>query len=131
MVDEITWALCSWFEENGAHLIHPDDLDRMRSFKPYGVVFTVLSNGQGYTEICAGFEKFRVLPEALRIIKPEKSWVFEIGESVSVVGQDYIGTIAGISWHQKEQKPMYSLKVAGKLKSKRYWSDDLEKLQVN
>ncbi|WP_317054991.1 DUF6960 family protein [Roseovarius rhodophyticola] len=127
MADEITWALFSWFEECGAHLIHPEDLERVRSFNPYGVVFNVLADDGEYTVIGAGSEKFRVRPEALILIKPEKPWRFEIGETVSVVGRDYVGLIVGISWHFKEKKPMYGLKVAGKLKSKRYWPEDLEK----
>nr|WP_319250231.1 hypothetical protein [uncultured Celeribacter sp.] len=128
MADEITWALCSWFEESGAHLIHPDDLSRIRRFNPYGVVFNVLADKGEYTEIGAGADKFRVRPEALRLIKPKESWIFELGEIVAVKGRDYNGTVLGIGWHYKEEKPTYRLKVNGKVKSKRYWSDDLERL---
>jgi hypothetical protein len=130
MADEITWALCSWFEENGAHLIHPDDLERIRGFNPYGVVFNVLADVGEYTEIGAGADKFRVRPETLKLINPKESWLFELGEIVAVKGRDYNGTVVGIGWHHKEEKPTYRLKVAGKVKSKRYWSDDLEKLPV-
>lgn len=131
MADEITWALCSWFEESGAHLIHPDDLDHIRRFNPYGVVFNVISDGGEYTEIGVGADRFRVRPEALRLIKPEKSWILELGETVSVKGRDYNGTVVGISWHHKEEKPIYRLKVAGIVKNRRYWPEDLERLQIN
>ena len=130
MADEITWALCSWFEENGAHLVHPDDLDKIRRFKPYGVIFNVVADGGEYTVISFGDDKFRVRPEALKLIKPQKSWIFEFGEIISVKGRDYNGTVVGIGWHHKEGKPTYRLEVAGKVKSKRYWSDDLERIQV-
>ena len=130
MTDEITWALCSWFEESGEHLIHPDDLDRIRRFNPFGVVFTVLTNDGEYTEIGAGAEKFRVRPETLRLIKPRESWIFELGEGVAIKGRNYNGTVVGIGWHHKEEKPTYRLKVAGKIKSKRYWPDDLQRLHL-
>jgi|UPI0006E2C344 hypothetical protein len=131
MADETRWALCSWFEESGEHLIHPNDLDRMRRFKPYGVVFRVLTDDGEYTVIGSGTEQFRVRPEGLKLIRPEKSWIFELGEAVGIKGRDYNGTVVGIGWHHKEGKPTYQLEVAGKIKSKRYWSDDLEKLQVS
>ncbi|WP_417830350.1 DUF6960 family protein [Thalassospira sp.] len=130
MADEMTWALCYWFEENGEHLIHPDDLDHIRRFKPYGVVFTVRAVGDEYTVIGYGDDEFRVRSEALKLIKPEKSWMIELGEIVSVKGRDYKGTVVEICWHHKEEKPTYRLKVGGKVKSKRYWPDDLERLRA-
>lgn len=130
MDKQIKWALCPWFEESGEYLIHPDDLDRMKSFRPYGVVFNVLAEGGEYTKIGAGDDTFRVRPEALKLITPEASWSFKIGDSVSVVGRDDVGTIVSILWHHRENKPMYGLNIAGKLKSKRYWPEDLKKLKM-
>jgi len=40
----------------------------------------------------------------------------------------YSGTVASIRWHQKENKPMYLLKVGGTIKSRRYWPEKLEKI---
>lgn len=125
----VSWALCPWFEESGDHLVHPDDLERLRAFRPYGVVFQVLSEEGDYIKIACGDDVFRINGQFLRIIEPEEGWLFDIGETVSVQGRDYTGTIVGISWHYKEEKPMYGLMVDGKRKNKRYWPKDLRKFR--
>ncbi len=127
-MNNVLWALCPWFEESGDDLVHPDDLVSIREFRPYGVVFRVTGQEGGYTEIAYSDKIFRVRDHFLRIIEPKKDWLFSIGETVLVRGRDCSGTIVGIGWHHKEEKPTFGLMVDGKRKSKRYWPEDLERI---
>lgn len=64
-------------------------------------------------------------------IKPvEKPPVFIYGELVSPVKHsDIIGKITDIIWHFKNYEYNYYISVNGKKKSKRYYSDDLFKVE--
>ncbi|NLS19411.1 hypothetical protein HGP16_23000 [Rhizobium sp. P40RR-XXII] len=128
MDNNVIWALCPWFEENGEWLIDPDDLERIRAFRPYGVVFRVFDEDREYVTICSGDQVFRVRRDILKMIEPKECWRFEVEESAFIKESGYSGTVASIRWHQKENKPMYLLKVGGTIKSRRYWPEELEKI---
>lgn len=128
MDNNVIWALYPWFEENGEWLIHPDDLERMRAFRPYGVVFRVLGEDGKYVAICSGDQVFRVRREILKMIEPKECWRFEVGDTVLVKASRYSGVVSSIHWHQKESRPFYLLEVGGTIKSRRYWPEELEKI---
>ena len=128
MDNNVIWALYPWFEENGEWLIHPDDLERMRAFRPHGVVFRVLGEDGKYVTICGGDQVFRVQREILKMIEPKECWRFEVGDTVLVRFSKYSGVVSSIHWHQKESRPFYLLKVGGTIKSRRYGPEELEKI---
>ena len=122
------WALIPWFPESGENLVHPSDLGRIHDFKPYGVVFYVGERVGEYIWISSGENSFRVSEDFIREVKPEVDWLYKIGEVVSIKGTGTIGQIESIHWHFAKEKPIFHLKIDGKLKSKRYWPEDIEKI---
>ena len=51
------------------------------------------------------------------------------GEQVSPSNHpDMIGVVCGIGWHFKRNCCFYAIKVDGKIKSKRYYDDDLDRI---
>lgn len=126
-MNNITWALCPWFEDSGNDLIHPNDLELVRAFPPYGIVFKVLGVDGSYVKINYKQNSFRVKKHFLTIIKPDESWVYDIGEVIQLRQNGDIAVIEGISWHYKNKQPMYTIGINGKRKSKRYWPKDIKK----
>ena len=71
--------------------------------------------------------KIRVKEEAIVKIIPQKSTFFW-GDNVQEVNRpQIIGVIEKIEWHYKEQKYFYYISINGKMKSRRYYDEDLEK----
>lgn len=73
-----------------------------------------------------------ILPET--VYKPDMKYIRELpippqyvyGERVSPCNHpDIIGTICDIRWHFKYNRCIYQIKVNGRVKSKRYYDDDL------
>lgn len=63
------------------------------------------------------------------VYKPQKPPAFTIGEEVIVTAKNFVhASITGIFWHFGENAPYYTLAVAGKNSSRRYWDSELQKL---
>ena len=115
-------ALYPWFEELGPQWIHPQDIDAFRQLFPYRRVFTVLDQQDGFTRIAHGDQVFRVKPSLLESVSTPR---FTVGQVVRIPGKDGEAVIEGIYWHFKDRKPYFMVRYKGKLKSKRYWAEDL------
>ena len=127
-----TWVLVHWISDNGMDdIIHPDDLELVKTILPYGATVPSTSIGKvvdfkdEYAIINYSGKIIRVIP-TINITKPVPyNGDLEVGNLVSIVDKDYIGEVIGVSWHYKERKAIYTLKVDGKRKSKRYWPEEL------
>lgn len=115
------WGLYPWFEERGEELIHPDDLETIRTLRPNGKVFHVTDAEDPFLRFVYGDISFRALPSLLCEIDVD---VHGIGERVTLA-DGRVGEVVGVHWHAQRAEPMYQLRVAGKSKSKRYWNSDL------
>ncbi|MDE7325632.1 MAG: hypothetical protein K2N63_05010 [Lachnospiraceae bacterium] len=57
---------------------------------------------------------------------------FVYGEQVLVISHPgMVGTVLKIHWHFKEERCFYTLLVDGKIRSKRYFDNDLKKIKKN
>jgi hypothetical protein len=128
MEAERKWVLYPWFEERGTEQIHPDDLEKFRSLKPYGLVFEDLGLEDDFHVLSYNGEKFRVRGDLIQKVNLKSDQVFKIGNPVGIKGTLEFGIISGISWHHKEGRPFYTIDVGGKKKSKRYWPEDLMRI---
>lgn len=126
--DELKWALLPWLDGCVEDFAHPDDLNGLKEVRLYGGLCKVICEGKDYVKIEYNKHSFRVRRDVLSIFSPKSEWLYEIGERVGVVGKDYVGSILGIGWHYKMKKPTYGLIVNGKRKSRRYWPEDLIKM---
>lgn len=121
-MDTEQWVLYPWFQEHGAQLIHPDDLERLKTLGAYGTVFKQLGTDGQYTVLSAKRQTVRVLPDLIvKVPRP----AFDYGQQVRVAGQDRIGVVEEIGWHHKLSRPFFLLAIGGKRQSRRYWDDEL------
>ena len=68
-------------------------------------------------------ETYHTSTDKIREIEPPK---FTYGDVVSPVNHpDMIGYICGIIYHASRNEPVFYIRVNGKMKSKRYFADDL------
>lgn len=69
-------------------------------------------------------------PNKKHIRELSKPPAYRYGEQVSPCNHpDMIGLICDIRWHFKLQCCFYTIRVNGKMKSKRYYADDLNRIK--
>jgi hypothetical protein len=119
------WGLYLWFVEYEPELVHPDDLDQFRNFKPYGHVFHCIGKDLSYLILQYGDSRFRVKPDLFRPVPPPRHIV---GEVVSVARDNGIVTavVCDVMWHFKKSKPYYHVAINGKRSGRQYWDEDLD-----
>ena len=115
------WALCPWFEEHGTDMVHPEDVPIIRNVCPYGKVFRVEGQADGFTLRSYGTARFRIKPHLLIAVDEAKYAVGEIGTRAGI-GEFQV---TGVYWHHRDARPYYTISVEGRRKSKRYRADDL------
>lgn len=121
---EGTWGRYTWAVEYGENLIHPDNLLRFKEFSPSWSLFECVHADVDYITLKLKDEVFKVKPDLYTQVSPPK---YVYGDKVVLTKKPEVsGIIEYISWHVKENKPIYFISVNGKLKSTRYWEEDLE-----
>jgi hypothetical protein len=59
------------------------------------------------------------------LLQPVAASRFTVGQVVRIPGKDADAVVDGIYWHYKDKRPYFIVRHKGKLKSKRYWAEDL------
>ncbi|MGG1619420.1 DUF6960 family protein [Paenibacillus sp. NRS-1781] len=117
------WGLYPWFEEDGQHLVEPSQKNDFSHLNPYGKVFQCVDEDTNYISIKYNNQIFKVIPTLFKEVPPP---IYTIGERVQLVKKPEIdGEICDIQWHHSLKKEMYFIKVEGRKKSSRYFSEDL------
>ena len=124
--NDIRFGLYPWFHEDGADLIHPDDILRFSMLVPYGKIFEVDFCSPDMIQLKYGEQKFRVRPDLLKLIPSPK---FRLGDVVSIKNKNVKAEVISSMWHSNEKRAFFLLSANGKKKSKRYWEEDLELVQ--
>lgn len=115
------WGLYPWFEERGANLVHPDDLDDFRKLMPYGKVFFCQSKNE-FLVLRYQNSHYRVRPQLFsEVPAPE----FTFGQLVHVRETGDPAQIDEIHWHHQRAKPIFFVTFGGRRNKKRFWADDL------
>jgi hypothetical protein len=122
-MDNERWVLYPWFQEHGASLIHPEDLERLEQLGPYGTVWKRLGTDGEYTVLTARHQTVRVRPD---LIVEVPALAFDYGQEVRLIAKDLTGVVEEIGWHHKHSRPFYLLSIGGKRHSRRYWDDELQ-----
>ena len=78
--------------------------------------------------MCLSFGKIkaRVKPELFRKIEANGYLIGDIVEVLNGSSKGKKAMINEINWHHKNKKIMYELKINGKIKSRRYWKEDIK-----
>ena len=117
------WGLFPRFDEHGAQHVHPDDLDALRELNPYCKLFFCEAR-EDFLVLRYQDESYRVTVE---LFEPVRAPAFTFNERVVVVKCGEAAVVNGIMWHYKRSEPMFFLIKDGKLRSRRYWTDELRK----
>jgi hypothetical protein len=116
------WVLYPWFEDDGFHMIHPDDLARFLKRHSNGLVFECSEDLEGYVLLRYADDTYRVKPDLMQSIAAPQ---YSFGQKLVVIRNDRIGDVCDIHWHFKHRQPHYYLKVDGKKHKTRYVAADL------
>lgn len=94
-----------------------------------GALVKVIEENLSYSMVTFGQHKFKIKNKFI-FSYPDWSddWEFNYGDDVIIRKSGIFAKIRGVSWHFKEEKPLYWLRVNGKNKSKRYWPNEIELL---
>jgi hypothetical protein len=114
------FGVCNWFPEHGLELVAELDRASFTALSPAGKVFRCVGLDADWLLIGYGINLYRVSPE---IFKKVRAPVFSIGQQVLLGGRKSV--VANISWHFKNEAPIYLLTFDGKQSSRRYDEKEL------
>lgn len=111
--------------------IHQDYIEMVRDSNLTDFVFLCTDSSESYVELISTEIKLLIKREVFRPMpKQPKFNPLEEVKLFNSKGQLEFGKIKGISWHNNEGKHIYTLEVNGKIKTRRYFEEDLEKVEI-
>jgi hypothetical protein len=124
-----TWGQIGWWEGRDNHLIHPDDLERIRSFAASTVIFHCIDENSDYLTVKYGNEIFRIKPNIYKQLPIKLS--LGVGDWVEVKQvSEKRGVVYIIDWHVKNQEAIFYIRVNGTRKSTNWYREnELEKIE--
>jgi hypothetical protein len=120
-----------WTRSDPSSMIHPDDVEKFKIFSPIQKECFCFDQDEKYIyikfqDIKYNDETYRVIPE---LFTEKKEPYFKLKEKVKPKDKSEIYVIRSLEWHFKENEYMYYLlDPNGKPKSRRYKTDELEKI---
>lgn len=114
------FGLCVWSIEQGTHLVAPKDIHRF--FMTYAIFQCVGIENQ-WLKIQYKDDAYHVSAD---IFQPVPKPDFLVGQVVFVPRKECSAEIVSMTWHFKDEKPIYFLSFDGKRSSRRYYADELE-----
>ncbi len=109
--------------------IHPEDWVVLKNYEYIGCLHRCVALGDEYITIEFWDIRIRVKPSVFYPIDNIPD--FLPGDQVKLIttkGKMEIGTIKGIKFHGKNSEIFYDVEVNGKIKGRRYLSEDLEEV---
>ena len=95
------------------------------NFFQHVVSYTLIS-----PEIARVYYKNKSCDIPVNNIRPINAPEFVFGDIVSPINHlDITGTVCGIMFHFKRNEPIYFISINGKRKSKRYFKDELTRIE--
>ena len=92
-----------------------------------GKVGHCVAQSDGYLVVRQESEEFHVTPEKYTVIPTPK---FDFGDMVYEPGRlKNMGKICYIAWHSKREQHMFFIRIGNKVKSKRFFAEDLERIE--
>ncbi|GAB3511174.1 hypothetical protein GCM10027442_20610 [Emticicia fontis] len=122
--------LYSIINYNQKHYIHPDDWHILENYPYINSMHQCIGKEDNYLMLNFGDKIFRILEKYIHTV-PYKEPKFKPLEDVkfySSKGKLEFGIIKGISWHNNDGKHIYSIEVNEKMKTRRYFEEDLDRV---
>jgi len=119
-----TWGLYQAFQGIDDELIDINDRITFFDIVPNGKVFECVDESDTLT-LRYGDKFFKVDPQLYKVVNKPK---YRIGENVIIISKSKIVEIIDINWHIKENVPFYHIKDNGKKSTRRYFEDELKKI---
>jgi hypothetical protein len=105
--------------------IHPDDLESVEQLEQHVNPITGIENGYIKLQINSNVS-IRLKPEIVDKTQKPEYFINEKVKTINSKGFLEFGVAKDYYWHLKDNRYVYSLEVNGKLKSRRYYAEDLE-----
>lgn len=121
------WVVCQYFSKERYDEIYSDDIEKFLKLFPYQKVFQCIGKDDNFIYLIQENNIYRVKDSLLKVVEEPK---FKIGERVMLSEKNEEATVVSISWHYKFAEPIYTIKVNEKIKRKRYFTNDLQKITV-
>lgn len=115
-----SYGVCNWYPEHGEHLVAESDRAAFAALAPAGKVFHCVGMDGPWLLLKYGADIYRASTD---VFKKVSAPAFEVGQHVIAKGK--VGTIAHISWHFKDESPIYFLAFDGRQSSRRYAEAEL------
>jgi hypothetical protein len=109
--------------------IHPDDWSTLSNYPYKTSKHLCIGQDDVFLTIQFGDSHIRIIPSHFEISQEPKFKPLEHVKFYNSKGQLEFGIIKGIHWHNNEQKDFYDVEVNGKIKGRRYYDEDLEKME--
>ena len=119
------WVVCQYFSEDRYDEVCPDDLEKFLQLFPYQKAFQCVGEDDKFIYLKQENNVYRVKDSLVKAIEEPK---FKIGETVMLSDKNEEAIVVSIGWHYKFAEPIYIVKVNGKIKRKRYFTGDLQKI---
>jgi len=115
-----SYGVCNWFPEHGVQLVAQEDIDAFTKLSPAGKVFYCMGIQGKWLILQYGTNTYRVSSDVFR---PVAAPAFKVGQPV--IAGEKTGIIEHVTWHFKNEVPIYLLAFGGKLSSRRYAEEEL------
>lgn len=120
-----TWGVYPSVVET-VNWVHEEDIEEFYAVTAHGPrVFQCIAEIDSMLVLQYGDKTFRVNPRYYRMVAEP---LFKLREEVYIPRKDKNGIILNINWHSKNKAHMYYLMIEGKKYSRRYYEDELRKL---
>lgn len=106
--------------------VHPDDLENLDKLEQPVNRIIGIDNDYVKLEISSGLS-IRVKPAIVKECRKPEYFINDKVKTINSKGFLEFGVVKDYYWHSNDQKYIYSLEVNGKMKSRRYYADDLDR----
>lgn len=97
--------------------------EAVRALQPGGKVLRLLGDEAGCVRLGYGAVTVRMRPSLFHVVDV---LVHEPGDAL-VLADGRGAEVLDVHWHHQRAEPMYRLRVAGKVRSRRYWNEDVRR----
>lgn len=124
---KVKWGIYNCYPEREKYIC-TDDLENLKkkNILVETNVYQFIKTGEEYNILIIGGEKVRIKDEITKELPEPK---YKIGEKVYIKEGKIKGVIRTYIWHFSREEYYYLLYVNGKKKSRRYFEDELEKVE--
>jgi len=117
------------FQANQRIYVHPEDWHLLLNYKYIRSLHQCIAASEDYLTLLFEEIKIRVKPDVFHPIEEKPQFLpLENIKLINSKGKLETGIIKGIYWHNNERRIYYEVEVNGKVKGRKYFQEDLDRL---